>query len=43
MGYVPAALAAPGAELRLSVRGAERPAQIAALPFVPHRYHTASR
>jgi len=41
MGYVPASLAAPGTALRLSVRGAERAAQIAALPFVPHRYHTA--
>lgn len=43
MGYVPAALAQIGADLRLAVRGAERSAQIAALPFVPHRYHTASR
>jgi aminomethyltransferase len=43
MGYVPAALSAPGTELRLSVRGAERSAQIAALPFVPHRYHLPSR
>jgi aminomethyltransferase len=43
MGYVPAALARPGTALRLSVRGAERPAQIAALPFVPHRYHLPSR
>ena len=41
MGYVPAALAAPGTALRLSVRGAERAAQIAPLPFVPHRYHTS--
>jgi aminomethyltransferase len=43
MGYVPTSLASPGTALRLAVRGAERPAQIAALPFVPHRYHTASR
>jgi aminomethyltransferase len=41
MGYVPSALALPGSALRLSVRGAERSAQIAALPFVPHRYHTS--
>jgi aminomethyltransferase len=41
MGYVPASLAAPGTALRLSVRGAERAAQIAALPFVPHRYFTS--
>jgi len=39
MGYVPAALAQPGTALRLSVRGAERAAQVAPLPFVPHRYH----
>ena len=39
MGYVPTALARPGTALRLPVRGAERSAQIAALPFVPHRYH----
>jgi aminomethyltransferase len=43
MGYVPAALDAPGTALRLSVRGAERSAQIAPLPFVPHRYHIPSR
>jgi len=43
MGYVPAALAQPGTGLSLSVRGAARSAQIAALPFVPHRYHLPSR
>lgn len=43
MGYVPAALAEPGTALRLAVRGAERSAQIAALPFVPHRYHLPPR
>jgi aminomethyltransferase len=43
MGYVPSALAAPGTALRLSVRGAARLAQIAALPFVPHRYHLPPR
>ena len=43
MGYVPAALAAPGTPLRLSVRGAERAAQVAPLPFVPHRYHLPPR
>jgi aminomethyltransferase len=41
MGYVSAALAGPGTALRLSVRGAARSAQVAALPFVPHRYHTS--
>jgi aminomethyltransferase len=43
MGYVPAAVSAPGTVLRLSVRGAVRAAQVAALPFVPHRYHLSSR
>jgi len=43
MGYVPAALSAPGTALRLSVRGAVRAAMVAALPFVPHRYHTSPR
>jgi aminomethyltransferase len=43
MGYVPAALAESGTALLLSVRGAERSAQIAALPFVPHRYYLPSR
>ena len=43
MGYVPAPLAKPGTALRLAVRGAERAAQVAALPFVPHRYHSTSR
>jgi len=41
MGYVPAAQAVPGRSLRLSVRGAERAAQVAPLPFVPHRYHAS--
>ena len=39
MGYVAAAAAAPGTELALPVRGRPVPAQVAALPFVPHRYH----
>ncbi|HEX3971562.1 MAG TPA: glycine cleavage system aminomethyltransferase GcvT [Stellaceae bacterium] len=43
MGYVPAALATPGAALRLSVRGVARSAQMVSLPFVPHRYHLPSR
>jgi aminomethyltransferase len=41
MGYVPSSLAASGTALRLAVRGAERSAQVAPLPFVPHRYHTS--
>ena len=39
MGYVAAAHAAPGTELHLMVRGQPRPAVVAPLPFVPHRYH----
>jgi aminomethyltransferase len=39
MGYVPAASAAPGTPLTLAVRGKPLPAQVAAMPFAPHRYH----
>jgi aminomethyltransferase len=39
MGYVEAALAEPGTAVELLVRGKPIPAQVAALPFVPHRYH----
>ncbi len=39
MGYVEAPFAAPGAEVDLIVRGQRRPAEVVALPFVPHRYH----
>ena len=39
MGYVDAAHAAPGTALALVVRGSARPARVAPLPFVPHRYH----
>ena len=39
MGYVEAAHAADGTALSLLVRGSARPARVAALPFVPHRYH----
>jgi aminomethyltransferase len=39
MGYVATAHAAPGTELHLMVRGQPRPAVVAAMPFVPHRYH----
>lgn len=38
MGFVEAASAAPGTKVELMVRGAPRPAEIVALPFVPHRY-----
>jgi aminomethyltransferase len=39
MGYVAAEAAAPGTGLVLLVRGKPLPARVAALPFVPHRYH----
>jgi aminomethyltransferase len=38
MGYVNTGLAADGTELGLLVRGLKRPARVAPLPFVPHRY-----
>lgn len=38
MGYVPAALAAPGATLFAEVRGNRLPVSVHPLPFVPHRY-----
>ncbi len=38
MGYVRADLATPGTPLELLVRGRSRPAEVASLPFVPHRY-----
>jgi aminomethyltransferase len=39
MGYVPPALAEPGAQLGVVVRGRTQPASVTAMPFVPHRYH----
>jgi aminomethyltransferase len=38
MGYVAAAHAAPGTKIDLIVRGKARPAEVAALPFVPQNY-----
>jgi aminomethyltransferase len=38
MGFVPKAFAAPGTRLAVSVRGKAQPAEVAPLPFVPHRY-----
>jgi aminomethyltransferase len=38
MGYVPPTLAAPGTPLKVVVRGKPQGAQVATLPFVPHRY-----
>jgi aminomethyltransferase len=39
MGYVPPALAEPGVQLGVIVRGKRQAAQVVAMPFVPHRYH----
>ena len=39
MAYVPVASAGPGARVTLSQRGKLFPAEVAAMPFVPHRYH----
>lgn len=39
MGYVRTDHADPGQALNLIVRGKELPAQVAALPFVPHNYY----
>lgn len=38
MAFVETALAVPGTELSLSVRGKTIPATISSLPFIPHRY-----
>jgi aminomethyltransferase len=38
MGYVRKDLAVVGQTVSLQVRGKLLPAQVAALPFVPHRY-----
>jgi len=39
MGYVPPALAAIGTRVDAIVRGKPVPMQVAAMPFVPNRYH----
>jgi glycine cleavage system T protein (aminomethyltransferase) len=39
MGYVDSTTAAPGTDLYVVVRDKALPAKVAALPFVPHRYH----
>jgi len=39
MGYVPPALARPGTELDIIVRGTPRPAEVVKTPFVPQNYH----
>jgi aminomethyltransferase len=39
MAYVPAAMAEPGAGVRLAQRGRIFEAKVVDMPFVPHRYH----
>jgi aminomethyltransferase len=39
LGFVPPALATPGTRLAVAVRGRSQTAEVAPLPFVPHRYH----
>jgi aminomethyltransferase len=39
MGYVPPALAEPGAQVGVIVRGKRQAAEVVAMPFVPHRYY----
>ncbi|MBN8919700.1 MAG: glycine cleavage system aminomethyltransferase GcvT [Rhizobiales bacterium] len=41
MGYVGRRFSQPGTPILLAVRGREIVAQVAPLPFVPHRYHRA--
>ena len=38
LGFVKAALATPGTEIKAVVRGRETPVVTATLPLVPHRY-----
>jgi aminomethyltransferase len=38
MGFAPPALATPGTALTVMVRGRPQPAEVVAMPFVPHRY-----
>jgi aminomethyltransferase len=43
MGYVAAEQAKPGTKVQLVVRGKPLPAEIVTLPFVPARFHRASK
>ncbi len=38
MGYAPPALGAAGTQLFVVVRGKPQPAEVVAMPFIPHRY-----
>jgi aminomethyltransferase len=42
MGYIPPALAASGTPLKVIVRGKAQAAEVAPMPFVPHRYVRAA-
>jgi aminomethyltransferase len=42
MGFVPPALAEPGTQLKVVVRGKAQAAEVAPMPFVPHRYARAA-
>jgi aminomethyltransferase len=39
MGWLDAALAAPGTEVLAEVRGKPVPMTVSSMPFAPHRYH----
>jgi aminomethyltransferase len=39
MGYIDTGFTEEGTELEVEVRKKRLPAKVAALPFVPHRYH----
>jgi aminomethyltransferase len=41
IGYLPAALAKPGTQVWLELRGQKAPAEVVALPFVSHHYRRA--
>jgi aminomethyltransferase len=43
MGYVTSGQATPGTKLQLVVRGKPMPAEVTALPFIPHRYFRGVR
>ena len=43
MGYAPPALSQPGTPVQVLVRGRAQPAEIATMPFAPHRYHRKSQ
>lgn len=43
MGYVQSEYSDPGTKVGLMVRGTSRPARVADMPFVPHRYYRKPR